>query len=243
MSITIPSPEFIELFKTTPGAISLHEFFAISWLTEQAPVGVALCVGANAGKCTIAEAIGFARQGKPRTLHLIDTVYDLDNAEAWKDNRTHTGPQTTGWAWIYEPDFKEKVQARIVQASDGLVTAELIGESALKAVPDLAKSGAAWAFSDADNTMKWLVDGIADSLADNIVPGGIIAWHDWNSQFIPPKEASDRLVASGHFEYIKIPWGEIKEAVDSIGGEHHGNNSWHHRETERPMFVGAIRKL
>lgn len=240
--ITIPPSKLIELFKTTPGAISLHEFFAISWLAEQAPPGECIDLGTNAGKAAVAQAIGLGRQGAPRQMHCIDTVFDLENDKAWRDNHMQPDRNTTGWSWIYQPNFLECVQHRIKFAGSGNVAVKLIGESVITETPRIGKDGVAFAFSDADSANKWLVDGIADALSPNMVKGGIIAWHDWNSQFVAPKEASDRLIATGIFEQVAIPWDEIKEAVDSVGGEHSGNDSWHHRETERPMFVGAVRK-
>lgn len=241
--ITIPTTELIELFKTTPGAISLHEFFAISWLTAQAPGGILLDVGSNAGKAAVAQAIGYARRSINARMHCIDTVFDLSNAAAWKDNRTQDGPMTTGWSWIYEPDFQRNVKHRIEFAGGGNVAVKLFGESALTAIPRLGAAGVSFAFCDADNNQRWLVDRIVDALAPLMVPGGIIAHHDFESQFIAPHEAQQRLMATGDFERIEIPWGEIKDAVDSIGGEHIGNTSWHHNETARPMFVGAIRRV
>lgn len=239
--IAIPPPEIIKLFKTTPGAISLHEFFAIRWLAAQTPHdGVCLDIGTNGGKAAVAESSGFPAS---TYLHCIDTVFDLENTEAWKDNKTQQGPMTTGWAWIYEKDFKLKVVDRIVRASRYYVSAILYGESVLTAIPRIGADGVSFAFCDADNNQRWLVDGIVDALAPLMVSGGIIAHHDFESQFIAPHEAQERLLATGEFERIEIPWEEIKEAVDSIGGEHVGNTSWHHNETARPMFVGAIRKL
>jgi len=242
--IKIPSTELLDLFKKTPGAISVHEMLAIGWLTEQAPIGVAMDIGTNAGKGAIAEAIGYQRAGIEREMMCIDTVFDLDNKEAWADNKTQDGPMTTGWNWIYEPDFKEKVMERITLAGGLFVHPRLFGESALTAIPRLGARGVAFAFCDADNNQKWLVDGIVDALAPLMVPGGIIAHHDHHSQFIAPHEAQDRLIATGEFEKIKIPWEEIKAAVDILpGGEHPPDNlSWHHKETARPMFVGAIQK-
>jgi hypothetical protein len=242
--IITPPQSTIDIFKQTPGAISMHEMLAIGWLTEQAPRdGVVMDIGTNAGKGAIAEAIGYQRAGIEREMMCIDTVFDLDNKEAWSDNKTQEGPMTTGWAWIYEPDFKVKVMERIERAGGMFVRPYLFGESALTAIPRLGRGGVAFAFCDADNNQKWLVDGIVDALAQLMVTGGIIAHHDHHSQFIAPHEAQDRLIATGEFEKIKIPWEEVKSAVDSIGGEHPPDNlSWHHKETARPMFVGAIRK-
>lgn len=238
------NPTHLPLFRKTHGAISIHEFFALQWLATQAPKeGVILDIGTNNGKGALAHATGFSEAGIPRDMFCIDTVFDLENKDAWADNRTQDGPMTTGWHWIYEPDFKYKVQERILIASEHLITPYLIGESALKAIPKYARPGVAFAFCDADNNQKWLVDGIVNELADKMVSGGIIAHHDWNSQFIAPTEAQERLLATEMFTRVQIPWDEIQRAVDANGGEHEGNESWHHRETARPMFVGAIRRI
>lgn len=244
--IHIPPPELIDLFKTTPGAISLHEFFAISWLASQAPIdGVCFDLGANAGKAAIAEAIGLSRNRgmAGTTLLCVDTVFDLKNDVAWTQNFMQPDRMTTGWTWIYDPDFHEKAKGRIEQASGGAVEAQLIGDSTLFAIPKLGKPGVAWAFCDVDNANKMIVDGTVDALAPKMVSGGIICHHDFGSQFFFPGEAQDRLIETGDFERIEIPWEEIKIAVDSIGGDHGTNDTWHHRETPRPMFVGAIRRV
>lgn len=237
------SPETLSIFKTTPGAISLHEMFAIEWLTQQAPAnGVSMDIGSNAGKAAIAQAAGYCRRKEIRKMACVDTVFDLENKEAWKDNHTQSGPKTTDWAWIYAPTFHADVIGRIERAGGGKVEVELLGESALTAIPRLGVGGVAFAFCDADNNQRWLVDGIVDALAPIMICGGIIAHHDFESQFIAPHEAQERLIQSGKFDRVMIPWEQFKRSVDDIGGEHAGNTSWHHKETERPMFVGAIRR-
>lgn len=234
----------LQLFKETPGAISVHEFFSIQWLASKAPEnGVCLCLGSNAGKAAIAQATGLAAQGKPRGMFLIDTVFDLNNKEAWSENVQQPDPMATGWSWIYEPYFHDKVIDRVTKAGDGLITPYLIGESALRAIPKYGRPGIAFAFSDVDSHNGHGVKAIAGQLAEKMIPGGIIAWHDFRSQFGGVEEASDMLIETGAFEEIEIPWATIQRIVDENGGEHEGNESWHHRETPRPMFVGAVRRL
>ena len=78
-------------------------------------------------------------------------------------------------------------------------------------------------------------------LEDNMLQGGIIAFHDWNSQFSEVKEASDYLVGTGKYDYIDIPWQEIIEYVNANNLEDN-NLSWHHNELKNPCFVGALRR-
>lgn len=81
----------------------------------------------------------------------------------------------------------------------------------------------------------------AKLLEDKIIPGGIIAWHDINCQFIRVNEAYNYLLSTGKYEEINIPWDEIKSYVSEHNLEE-GNNSWHHPETPLPCFVGALKK-
>lgn len=237
------NPETLALFKATEGAISIHEMHAISWLASQAPGGVHLDIGTNAGKAAIASADGMAKRGVPLVLNCVDMVFDVSNEDAWKDHRSHPGPVETGWTWIFAHGFAQSVKSRIEIAGTPTVKAAIFGESALTAVPRIGAGGIAWAFCDADNNQPELVHEIVDMLAPLMVVGGIIAHHDFASQFQAPKEAQDALLATGLFERIEIPWKEFMAATDACGGDHGGNNSWHHRETERPMFVGAVRRI
>lgn len=78
-------------------------------------------------------------------------------------------------------------------------------------------------------------------LEDNVMQGGVIVFHDWNSQFKEVKEASDYLVGTGKYDYINIDWDEINNYVNE-NNLNEGNISWHHTELENPNFVGALRR-
>jgi len=78
-------------------------------------------------------------------------------------------------------------------------------------------------------------------LEDKVISGGIIAFHDWNSQFKEVKEASDYLVGTGKYDYIDINWDEIIAYVNENNLED-GNSSWHHTELKNPCFVGALKR-
>jgi predicted O-methyltransferase YrrM len=78
-------------------------------------------------------------------------------------------------------------------------------------------------------------------LEDRMKPGGIICFHDYQSQFVEVHQAYDYLVSTGKYEPIGINWHEI---IDYVGARdlEKGNESWHHQEMEFPNFVGAVRR-
>jgi predicted O-methyltransferase YrrM len=78
-------------------------------------------------------------------------------------------------------------------------------------------------------------------LEDRVMQNGIIAFHDFNSQFIEVKEAYDYLLSTGKYEEIKIDWEAIVNYVRENDLEK-GNTSWHHTETQFPCFVGALKR-
>lgn len=78
-------------------------------------------------------------------------------------------------------------------------------------------------------------------LEDRVVPNGIIAFHDYESQFKEVKEAYDYLVLTGKYEPIYINWSEIINYVREHNLESN-NNSWHHLELDFPCFVGAVKR-
>lgn len=78
-------------------------------------------------------------------------------------------------------------------------------------------------------------------LEDRVVQGGIIAFHDFKSQFIEVEEAYNYLLGTGKYEEIKINWQEIIDYVNENNLEK-GNTSWHHNELRNPCFVGALKR-
>jgi len=73
-------------------------------------------------------------------------------------------------------------------------------------------------------------------LEDRMVQGGIIVFHDWDSQFVEVKQASDYLVSTGKYEYIPIPWHLIVKHVQENNLEK-GNKSWHHPELHKILMM------
>jgi len=78
-------------------------------------------------------------------------------------------------------------------------------------------------------------------LENIVVQDGIIAFHDFDSQFKEVREAYDYLVSTGKYEPININWQEIVEYVNANNLED-GNNSWHHTELKNPCFIGAVKR-
>jgi len=99
----------------------------------------------------------------------------------------------------------------------------------------------AYVFVDSGSHQDGLPMQEVKLLEDKMLQGGIIAFHDWNSQFVEVKEASDYLVRTGKYEYININWPTIIRYVRENELEI-GNKSWHHNELEFPCFVGAVKR-
>jgi predicted O-methyltransferase YrrM len=78
-------------------------------------------------------------------------------------------------------------------------------------------------------------------LEDRVKSGGIICFHDFNSQFHEVREAYDYLISTGKYEPISIDWTTIVKHVKENDLEK-GNESWHHTELDFPCFVGAVKR-
>jgi hypothetical protein len=79
-------------------------------------------------------------------------------------------------------------------------------------------------------------------LEDRIVEGGIIAFHDFKSQFVEVEVAYNYLVSTGKYEEIKIDWDTINKYSDENNLEDGTNKTWHHTELKNPNFVGALKR-
>ena len=80
-----------------------------------------------------------------------------------------------------------------------------------------------------------------DIVAPRMVHGGIIAFHDFRSQFIGVERCYNELLATGLFEEVVIPWKDI-EAEVVAGNLEAGTDTYHHTELANPMFLGALRR-
>lgn len=208
----IPTPEFWKIFKETNGALSCTEAIAIMNLAAQAPEGLMVEIGVYKGKSAASAIVGL------------------------KDN-----PQF----YLVEPEFKDKEWLRevlyllndVCKIENKEVRIKPFDEYSTEVLPRL--KNISYCLVDSGSHQDGLPMMEAKLLEDRMVQGGIIVFHDWNSQFKEVKEASDYLVSTGKYEYIDIDWVEITEYVNTNNLEE-GNLSWHHNELKNPCFVGAL---
>lgn len=251
----------VDLFKATPGAISVCEFFAISHLAGLAPSqGIFCSLGSHAGKDAIAAVSGWQDHPawKGHRYYLVDPCYDLTNAKAW-GQAVQKEAKNMPWGYVNDPDFNQKVSSRVIEANMHCVPT-LLGEASLDAIPLMLKyenntdytpgvavhntdgSGKfSYVFSDSDDHNYDLIKAENDLIIPNMLKGGIIVFHDFGN-YAPPVQIHKELVEGGQFENVVIPWDAIIEKVKALNLEQ-GNNSWHCCQTEFPCFVGAVRKL
>lgn len=252
--MTFPTPEQMAIFANTEGAISKAECCAIAYVAKQAPAGTCAEMGSHRGKSGTAFAIGVSASDwkKQRSLHMVDPLYDMTNLEVWR--HADQGHPDNAWQGAREETFNKTVISTIFEASKlpdgelGIHKVELHGDFSLHAIPELfTKHGPfAYVFLDSDQHQYELVKAECELLRDKMVMGGIIAFHDFNSQFSGVERAYREMLEGGCFQEIGIPWQEINAHIASIGGEWaepHRNHSWHHCDKEVINFFGAIRRV
>lgn len=231
----IPSKEFIERFKETPGAFSVCEAIALMNITSQVPIGTFIECGSNAGKSGMAAAYGLSKGD----FYMIDPIFDLKNIEAW-EHTIQGHPGNLPWGYAKEKGFKETVKNRILFASEKKVTPILCGTYSEKEL--LLHDNYSYIFIDSDNHQEERVTAELELVKNKMVKSGIIAFHDVDNQYIAPRQAIEKLIQSGEFENIEIDWDRIFNYVRENNLEE-GNNSWHERGSEEfPKFVAAVRK-
>lgn len=110
----------------------------------------------------------------------------------------------------------------------------------VEALPRIAGE-LSFVFLDSGDHSYELCRAECDIVAPRMVKGGIIAFHDLNSQFKGVRQCYDELLATGAFEEVVIPWKDI-EAEVVAGNLEAGNDTYHHTELANPMFLGALRR-
>lgn len=229
-----PTKEFIEEFKRTPGAISVCEAVAIYWIASQSPEGgIYMEVGSNAGKASMSAAHGIDRESP---FFMVDPIYDLNNREAFKHS-VQGSPENVPWGYVFEPDFNSRVCNRITTVSK--MTPFLLGDYSVNVFNN--NKNYSYVFIDSDDHQLELVMEEVKILEDKMIPGGIIAFHDFQNQYHGPFEAYKYLISTGKYEAINIPWDDIKKFVSENNLES-GNDSWHMPGHALPCFVGAVRR-
>ncbi len=208
----LPPKEFWPVFKNTEGALSCCEAIAIMNIAAQAPNGLFSEYGTYKGKSALSALCGLPE----------------------------------GIFYLYEPDFdtgkidKDLVAETLKPFSNRINHLWLSSEYSIDAIPQY--DDYSYVFIDSGSHQDGLPMQEVKLLEDRMIPGGIIAFHDWNSQFKEVKEASDYLVSTEKYEYIEIGWAEIINYVRDNDLEN-GNQSWHHTEMDFPCFVGAVKRL
>lgn len=211
-----PSPEFLKVFKETSGALSVTESIAIMNIANEAHkvTGTWVELGSYKGKSCISAAYTLPRTGV-RMFHLVEPEFS-------------------------SLSFCEEVKNTVELYCDPRFIADystnVIGNKFVLPEPY------AYIFVDSGSHQDGLPMQEAKLLEDRVIPGGIIAWHDFKNQFREPAEAADYLVSTGKYEWIDIPWQEIIAYVKKNNLEE-GNNSWHlYDDVPFPNFVGAVRR-
>lgn len=236
--MNFPTDRQLQIFKRTPGAISVHEMLGIMSVVSQCPVGVFAEMGSHRGKSGVATACAMIGN----QLHLVDPLYDMENLEAWK--HACQGHPDNAWQGSKEPDFHESVKAPIREASFSLVSAILHGDFSTHAIPALYDEHGAFSYVllDTDQHTYELTRDELALLRHRMKIGGCIGFHDFQSQFLGVEQAYREMLQGGMYEEVSIPWDEIKLWVSQNGGEA-GCDSWHHTEMEAPCFYGGLRRV
>lgn len=203
--------DFWDTFRKTNGALSVAESIAIMGIASQAPIGNFLEMGTYMGKSAMSAVVGL----KYGEFVLLEPSFS-------------------------EPGFEFNLEG-LMNAIEGKEI--IIKPLAEYSTEYLQNSGEmySYVFSDAGSHQDGLPLAEVKLLENRMVEGGIIAFHDFRSQFIEVEEAYNYLIGTGKYEPIEINWQEITQYVDENNLED-GNTSWHHQETKNPCFVGALKR-
>lgn len=142
--------------------------------------------------------------------------------------------------WLVDPLFRdEKFCEEVMKNIVFRVNMVLVGNESLNEIPKHGEYS--YVMVDSGSHGDGLPMQEVKLLEDRMVKGGIIAFHDFRSQFVEVEQAYNYLISTGKYEEIPINWQEIIEYVNANNLEE-GNNSWHHTELKNPCFVGALKR-
>lgn len=214
-----PTKEFIEVFKKTPGALSVAESICIMNLAAFAPEGTYITIGSHKGK----DAMSASYSLKSGVYYLIDPIYENPPVEGGLGR------------------LAEEVVFNSNERWDISVIA--LSETSVEAIPEYAPYS--YVFSDAGSHSDEIPMQEVKLLEDRMVKGGIIAFHDVFSQFLKQTEAYEYLLSTGKYEKIEINWQEIFDYMKENNITEEDNDSWHTYPDlpHSPNFVGALRRL
>ncbi len=114
---------------------------------------------------------------------------------------------------MIDPDFKRPTAAILgdLQSASEATFIFHIAPS-VEALPRIS-GDFAFVFLDSGDHSYELCRAECDIVAPRMVKGGIIAFHDFRSQFIGVERCYNELLATGAFEEVVIPWKDIEAEV------------------------------
>lgn len=208
------------------GGIAVREAVAIWWLARTqlfAEQGRAVDLGSCNGKSAMAAWLGMVKKSR---FHLVEP----DFKHEWLRNMVRTRAYwAIGWQIEESEMWPCTSQAYM---DDG----------------DVRLTSFRWAFIDSANHTQPLLGQECDFIAQRMQKGGILAFHDFGNQHIAPAEQHAKMLATGEWENIPIPWDEITALVDKADLEKDNQNWTYYGEPGTPeghhgKYVGALRKL
>ena len=230
--------DLIDHFKKIPGAISVYEAVGL-YLTIINECKIKFTYGADlgsyAGKSSCVGSAALSEINACTHFCLVDPLYgDKDNPYTWRHTR---GGNPRSWHFD-QPNANEIILADASKFSK--LTHSLAGVPSVEFLESCPPLG--YIFIDTDDHGP---ETIAEELAfikNKLLPGGIIAFHDYGNQYSAPLLAAEKLVASGEYEQLEIDWPRINQLGDEYGGEE-GNNSWQvYAEIPKTNFLGCVRR-
>ena len=231
--LLLPPEGFWDISKRTQGALSCAEALAIIQVASSAPTSFGylssgdsepgdgalwLEMGVHKGKSAMSAICG-AKLGVKTRFVLLEPEFEN---EEWETNTREV-----------------------------IMSVSRIANRDIDAIPSPAYSTGyltltnekySYVFVDSGSHQDGLPMAEAKLLEDRIVPGGIIAWHDWGSQFLEVTAAYEWMLSTGKYEEVPINWQEIIQYAEAHNLEDGTNSSWHHNELKHPCFVGALRR-
>lgn len=208
----LPIPEFWPVFKSTNGALSCCESIAIMNVASLAPEGNFLELGVAEGKSAMSAALVM----NTGVFYLVDPVL--------------------------EPTLMVEVNNKITETAKRHIRSSCYAGYSTDFLRLMDDTKYAYVFVDSGSHGDGLPMQEVKLLEDRMLMGGIIAFHDFRSQFVEVEQAYNYLLSTGKYEEVPIDWGNIVAFVRELDLEK-GNTSWHHTELDFPCFVGALKKI
>lgn len=210
----LPNEQFWEVFLKTEGAFSCSEAIALYNICLEVPDGNYVELGTYKGKSALAATQGL-KNGK---FYLVEPEF-ID--EAWHSQ-------------VINMIFRNSVE-HISPNGIADYSTNVVGNTYAISEPY------SYVMIDSGSHQDGLPMKEVKLLEDRMISGGIIAFHDFRSQFIEVEQAYIYLLSTGKYEEIIIDWNPINQYVIENNLESK-NNSWHHKELETPNFLGALKR-